>query len=159
MASAVRYRPPKLLLRSDIDHGILKKIYTTLFIHRKKVFCTKLLLKKFWLPRSDETAEATSAVWYTVDHGSCFRCLRPPNTLWPRGSLCENEYWLSVPLKGYYSKNKYICKHCILTATRNVNIKGEKKSATVVSIRSRKPILTISDSIFSVNSKPYSKRH
>jgi hypothetical protein len=39
----------------------------------------------------------------------------------------RNEYWLSVPLKGYYSKNKYICKHYILTAIRKrtVPVKGE----------------------------------
>jgi hypothetical protein len=51
---------------------------------------------------------------------NCWKCMasavsyRPPNPLWHRGSLRESENWLSVPLKGYYSKNKYICKHYIL---------------------------------------------
>jgi hypothetical protein len=37
--------------------------------------------------------------------------MRPLNPLWHRGSPRQNEYWLSIPLKGYYSKNKYIRKH------------------------------------------------
>jgi hypothetical protein len=40
----------------------LKKFSTTLFIHRKVVFCTKLCLKKFGFHSLIETAEAASAV-------------------------------------------------------------------------------------------------
>jgi hypothetical protein len=73
MTSAVWYRPP--LPRSGRDRWILKKNSTALFIHRKVVFCTKLLLKKFGfsgLIYVDcgssfrgliETAEAAFAVW------------------------------------------------------------------------------------------------
>jgi hypothetical protein len=41
----------------------------------------------------NETAEADSAV-----------SMRPLNPWWHRGSLCENDYGPSIPLKGYYSK-------------------------------------------------------
>jgi hypothetical protein len=43
----------------------------------------------------------------------------------PRGSLREKDYWSSIPLKGYYSKNKYVCKHYLLIVI--VNVKGELK--------------------------------
>jgi hypothetical protein len=64
--------PRKHLQQSDRDHGssfsglietaeALKKISTTFFIHRKVVFCTKLLLKTFGFCGLIETAEAASA--------------------------------------------------------------------------------------------------
>jgi hypothetical protein len=53
------------------------------------------------------------------DCGSRFSgSMRPQNPLWHRGSPQENEYRLSLPLKGYYSKNKYIQKHNILIVAR-----------------------------------------
>jgi hypothetical protein len=82
------------------------------------------------------TAEADSAVY-----------MRPWNPLWHRGSLLENDYWLSIPLKGYYSK-KYIWKHYIIILYSSKYEMGtpakKKKSA--------------SESNFSANSKPYAKR-
>jgi hypothetical protein len=56
-----------------------------------------------------ETAEAASTV-----------SMSPPNPLWHRGSLRENNYWLSIPIKVYYSKNKYIRKHYIIIVTRKL---------------------------------------
>jgi hypothetical protein len=121
-------RPQKRLPLFQWDRGILKKTSTTLFLHRKVVFSTKLRLKSLasavsMRPRKqirrsqrnrgsrfsglNETAEADSAV-----------SMRPRNPLWHGGSPCENEYWLSIPLKGYYSKNKYIRKHYILIVAR-----------------------------------------
>jgi hypothetical protein len=42
------------------------------------------------------------------------------------GSLRENDYGPSIPLKGYYSKNKYVGKHYILIVTIIiVNVKGD----------------------------------
>jgi hypothetical protein len=101
--------------------GILNKISTTLFLHRKVVFSTKLRKKKFGFRGLVETVEADLAVsmrprkriqrsqW---DRGSWFSCvneaaeadsavsMRPQNPLWHRGSPFENEYRLSIPLKG-----------------------------------------------------------
>jgi hypothetical protein len=48
--------------------------------------------------------------------------MRPPNSRRYRGSLCENDYWPSIPLKGYYSKHKYICKVAIIFVEHTKNI-------------------------------------
>jgi hypothetical protein len=69
----------------------------------------------------NETAEAASTV-----------SIRSPNPFWHRGSLLKNEYLLSIPLKGYYNKNIYICKHYILIVTRKRSIKGELQPKKVV---------------------------
>jgi hypothetical protein len=37
---------------------------------------------------------------------------------WRHGSLCENYYLFSIPLKGYSNKNKFICKDYMLIVTR-----------------------------------------
>jgi hypothetical protein len=59
---AASMRPQKRLRRFQWDCGILKKISTTLILHRKVDFRTKLSLKKFDFHGLHETAEADSAV-------------------------------------------------------------------------------------------------
>jgi hypothetical protein len=40
-------------------------------------------------------------------------------------SLCKNDYWLSIPLKGYYSKIKYICQHyTLIVSGKSKNQRG-----------------------------------
>jgi hypothetical protein len=113
-ASAVSYRQPKPLLRSDRDRG--------------SGFGGLI-----------ETEESLKKFQHHIERGSCFRGLiETAESLWHRGSFRENEYWLSVPLKGYYSKNKYIYKHFIRTALRKGTcLRGTltKKLASAVSIR------------------------
>jgi hypothetical protein len=136
-ASAASMRPPKRLWRFQWDRGIHKKFQQHYFT-QKGSFQHKTMSKKVWL-RLNETAEADSEVsmkppkrirrpqW---DHWSGISgvnetaeadsavSMRPRNTLWHCGRPCENEYWLSIPLKGYYSKNKYMLKHYVLIVTR-----------------------------------------
>jgi hypothetical protein len=53
------------------------------------------------------------------DRRSCFSGLiETAEAFFTPRKPSRNEYWLSVPLKGYYSKNKYICKRYIRTAIR-----------------------------------------
>jgi hypothetical protein len=116
-----------------------KKILTTLFSHRKVVFSTKLCKTKFGFRGLNETAEADSAVsmrprkqiqqsqwgrrsgfsgFNETANGDSAVSMRPRNPFWHRGSPCKNKYWLSIPLKGFYRKNKYILKHYIIIVTR-----------------------------------------
>jgi hypothetical protein len=69
--------------------------------------------------KSHETIPFITVIFpnFHIDRESSFRGLIAESFMTPQ-SLRENEYWLSVPLKGYYSKNKYICKYYILTAIR-----------------------------------------
>jgi hypothetical protein len=46
------------------------------------------------------------------------RGIETAEILWHRGNPYKNEYWFSIPLKGNYRKNQYICKHCIHIDTR-----------------------------------------
>jgi hypothetical protein len=66
-------------------------------------FQHKTMLKKFGFWGLNEASEADSVV--SAD------AMRPRNHLWHRGSLRKTDYWLSISLKGYYTKNKYIHKH------------------------------------------------
>jgi hypothetical protein len=181
-AEVASMRQQKQLRQLQWDRRFHIKISKPLYSHRKIVFSTKLCLKMFGFCCLNETTEVVSVVsmkprkqiqrcqW---DHVSGF-CgvnetmevdsavsMRPRNPLWHCGSPCENEYWLLIPLKGYYSKNKYILKHYILIVTRKCKCyRGTpaNKLASAVSLIPQKPILAISESNFSANSKPNAKR-
>jgi hypothetical protein len=115
----------------------IQKNFNNIFLYRKVVFSKNLCLKKFGFRGINETVEADLAVsmkprkwiqWSQRDRGSRFSGVNETaevdsavslwNPLWHSRSPCENEYWLSIPLKGYYSKNKYIQKHYIHIVTR-----------------------------------------
>jgi hypothetical protein len=108
------------------------KNFSNIIFPQKGSFHHKLCFKKFCFRGLNETAEAYSPVSmrpgkriqrYQWVRGSRFSGLnetaevasaismRPQNPLWHSRIPCKNEYRLSIPLKGYYSKNKHIRKH------------------------------------------------
>jgi hypothetical protein len=118
---------------------VLKSLASAVSMRPQKRIRRSQLNRRSGFSSVNETAEADSAV-----------SMRPRNPWWHSGSPCEKGYWFSIPLKGYYSKNKYIMKHYIILVTRSVNVKGE--------LQQKKSILVISESNFSANSKPYAKQ-
>jgi hypothetical protein len=126
-ASAVSMWPRKQLPRFQWDRGILIKNFSIIFLRQIGSFQHKTMSEKFGSLGFNETAEADSAVsirprkhiqWSQWDRRSGFGCfnetaeadlavsMRLRNPWWHRGSLRENEYWPSIPLKGYYRTAK-----------------------------------------------------
>jgi hypothetical protein len=73
----------------------------------------------------------------------------------------KNDYWLPLPLKGKHKKKNYISKHHIHIVTRNCKYERgnlTKKSDPAVPLTPQDKVLATYESLFSANSKPYSKR-